>query len=375
MEHESYIDKASFVKHDYERFVIVADVDGEHTCVAVMGIRPSIPSTQSLSQSYSIIFKRKFFTKDIVKVHNIINDALACAYNDYGIEIGRAVIAAAGPVSRKRGYIKLTNIDLEVNAQEILDHSLLRKVILLNDFEAIGYGLETIDKSKDVMPIEHVGEDMTAPDDISNTYAVIGAGSGLGMSIAYNDKAKHIHVPLPSEGGHTNFAPQSMLEFELLQYLKENVMTRKSAHPELERVLSGKGIINIYNFLRSKRLYEETQVTRRIDSLSGDDKLSEIESNANDMTCKKTMELFVLFYARAARNLALMSQCYSGLFIIAGRMIIYPEYFTDGAFMQEFELHDERTDVLRKIPVYLVKNQDIGLYGCCNVAINFYNMM
>ena len=367
MEHKIYIDKRDFRKGDYERFVIVGDVGGEHTYLAVMGIKSNM--------SYAIIFKRTFFTKDIPKIYEIINDSLACAYKDYGIEIGREVLAAAGPVSRKRGYIKLTNINLEVNAQEILNHSMMHKVILLNDFEAIGYGLDTLDMNKDVMLLEHVGEDFTTPKDLSNTFAVLGAGNGLGMSIAYVEKTKHIHVPLPSEGGHMNFAPQSMLEFELLQYLKDSVLTRKHAHPELERVLCGKGLVNIYNFLRSKKLYEETSATKHIDALTGNEKLTAIESNINDITCKKTMELFMTFYARAARNLALISECYSGLFIVAGRMIIYSEYFTDGAFMQEFELHDQRTDVLRKIPVYLIKNPDVGLYGCCNVAVNFYNLM
>jgi len=367
MEQQIYINKKDFRKTDYERFVIVGDVGGEHTYVAVMGIKSSI--------SYAIIFKRMFLTKEIPKIYDILNDALAFAYNDYGVEIGRAVIAAAGPVSRKRGYIKLTNIDLEVNAQEILDHSMMHKVMLLNDFEAIGYGLDTLDMNKDVVLLEHIGEDFTTPKDMSNTVAAIGAGNGLGMSIAYLDKTRHIHIPLPSEGGHMNFAPQSASEFELLQYLKDNVLVRRHAHPELERVLCGKGLVNIYNFLRSKKFYEETQITQRIDKLEGNEKLLAIESNVNDITCKKTMELFILFYARAARNLALISECYSGLFIVAGRMIKYSEYFNDKTFMQEFELHDQRTDVLRKIPVYLIKNNDVGLYGCCNVAVNFYNLM
>ena len=96
-----------------------------------------------------------------------------------------------------RGHIDLTNVDMVINVKDILENTLLRKIILVNDFEAIGYGLDLLDLEKDVFVLPHVGEDRTNSNILSNTFAVIGAGRGLGVSIAYYDLVRHMHVPLP----------------------------------------------------------------------------------------------------------------------------------------------------------------------------------
>jgi glucokinase len=284
-------------------------------------------------------------------------------------------VAAAGPVSRKRTYIKLTNIDFQVNTSEILNNTLLKKVILVNDFEAIGYGLDLLDINKDVVMLPHVGEDLTNRSLLSNTFAVIGAGNGLGVTIAYYDSQKHMHVPLPSEGGHVEFSPHDEIELELVRYLKERVLKKKDVHPEFERLVSGIGMSHIYDFLRYKKIFPETEITKKIDSMQGIPKLKEIDNSQNDPTCRKTSELFFSFYARAARNLALTAECYSGLFITGGIVSHYLDTIRNGEFMREFEMHDIRNDVLRKTPVYVILNKDVGLLGCCNVAVNFYNLI
>ncbi len=368
MEQVVCINPENFNLKDYERFIIVADVGGEHSYIAIAGIKSK--------KNYEIIFKDIYLTTEITKIHYALNKCLEGAYKRYGIEIGRAVIAAAGPVSRKRGYIKLTNIDLVIDSQEILKNTMLRKVILLNDFEAIGYGIDMLNLNTDAMMMPHVGEDLTNPSLLSNTYAVIGAGKGLGVTIAYYDIARHMHVPLPSEGGHIEFSAHDSLELELMQYVKERIMKKKDAHPEFERFVSGNGIINIYNFLRHKKMFPETSTTKKIDGLEGISKLREIDNNLSDPTCKKTVDMFLVFYARAARNLALTAECYSGLFIGGGIILRYANLINQNkAFMKEFESHDLRSDVLRKTPVYIIKNKDVGLLGCCNVAVNFFNLI
>jgi glucokinase len=69
-----------------------------------------------------------------------------------------------------------------------------------------------------------------------------------------------------------------------------------------------------------------------------------------------------------------VSECYSGLFIYSKASLIHKDLLTRREFMEIFEQHDKRTDVLRKVPVYLIVNPDVGLYGCCNVTVNFYNL-
>lgn len=366
-EREILISQNDFRISDYKFFVLSADVGGSHTYVAVMGVRSK--------KKYDMILKYSYKTSEVAVFHEVLNKALQDAHEMFHIGINRCCIGGAGPVSRKRGYIKLTNHDLEINQKEILAHTMLNKVILINDFEAVGYGLDMLDLVEHTYELDHVGEDLTHHWTPGNTYAVIGAGTGLGMSIVHYDLGKHLHIPLPSEGGHMDFVPYNHLEMELVEYLKKNKLTKKDVHPEYERVLCGTGVAILYEFLRSKQMFGETEITKKIDDMSEEEKPQEIFNNyKNDETCAKVVDMFINFYARAARILALIAECYSGLFIAGKIAIRNPELFGTGKFMEEFEKHDKRNDVLRKTKVYIVKNEDAGLLGCCNVAANFYNI-
>lgn len=367
MEKEIYIPVNEFNRSDYRFFVIVADIGGSNAYFAVMGVKNE--------KNFDIILKNTWPSNEIKALHEILNNLLSEAKKDYGVEINRCCIGAAGPVSRKRGYIKFTNLDLEISAKKILDNTMLNKVIMVNDFEAIGYSLDLLNLEKDNIQLKHLEEDLTAGCVPWNTSAVIGAGAGLGMCIVPYNHSIHMHTPLPSEGGHIDFSPRDDFELELMEFLKRKALENKDAQPEFERLLSGKGMQHIYDFLRSRNSCEETDITRRINSLKGNQKLHEIDINYdNDATCKKTIDLFINFYARAARTLALMSECYSGLFITGRIALLHLDRFQHDSFMEEFVLHDKRSDVLKKIPVYIITNRDTSLYGCCNVAVNFYNL-
>ena len=364
---EKIISQKKFSKSDYERFIIVSDIGGTNTHIAIMGTKNS--------KSYDIIIKHDYQTKEISKIEDILNDVLKEAKEDYDIEIKIACIGAAGPISRKRSYIKLTNIDLEVNTKDLLAKTMLNKVIIINDFEAVGYGLDLLDLKKDVINLKHAGEDLTEGNIGTNTFAVFGAGTGLGMSIAPYCTIRHLHTPLPSEGGHIDFSAQNKVEMDLVEFLKKSALTKKSIYPELERILSGKGMENIFNFLVSKKKIKN-KLLKDLKKLEGHEKLNKIAANYDkNSTCKKTVDMFINIYARTARTLALVSECYSGLFIVGNVALDYIERFKEKKFMEEFEKHDKRSDILRKVPVYLITNRDVGLYGCCNVAINFFNIM
>ncbi|MFP4112383.1 MAG: glucokinase [Candidatus Woesearchaeota archaeon] len=368
MEKQYSIDSNGFSKDDYEFFVIVGDVGGSNSYFAVLGVKSK--------KDFDIIVKYSIETSKVGKVYEVMNTILGDVKLEYDIEVNRCCIGAAGPVSRRRGYIKLTNIDLEIRVQEIMDNTMLNKVILINDFEAIGYGIDLIDMEKDVVKIDHVGEDLTGGWTRENVYAVLGAGAGLGVSVVYYDNDTYLHAPLPSEGGHMDLIIHDKFDMEFAEYLKKNYLEKKDVHPEFERVLSGQGMELLYEFIRSKKKRNETVVSEKIKTLKGIPKLREIEKNYDkDPVCKETVEKLINYFGRAARIIALMSECYSGLFITGNVVMNNINLFKDGLFMKEFEKHDKRSDVLRKIPVYAIKNKDVSLYGCCNVATNFYNIV
>jgi len=356
------LSRSEFDKSKYRFFSIVADVGGTTAYFAIMGVKDNL--------HYDILFKHQIPTKEISEIHLLLNDILKQAYERMGIEVSRCCISAAGPVSRKRGYIKLTNAALEIKKTEILAKTLLNHVTLINDFEAIGFGLDNLDFEKDIMPLKSDYETVGARL-FGNTLAVIGAGTGLGMSIAYYSRDKYLYVPLPSEGGHMDFAPYDKDDWELLKYLKKKYSI--SNQPEYEFLLSGRGFENIYNFLKNKKSIKKTELTKKIDLATGDDKLNMIdEGYGKDELCTKTADLFVKYYARAAKNLALVSECYGGLFL--NGKIVLKKLKAFSKFVDEFHRHAKEEAVLRKIPVFVIKNTDIALYGCCNVVTNFYNI-
>jgi glucokinase len=364
MKRDIKIPTSNFDKNSYSFFIIGADVGGTNTSIAIIGIRNHV--------SFEIIFKHAYLTKEITVFEHLLNETLSKAKEEYDIEVGTCVIGAAGPVSDERDYVKLTNADLSLNKFDILNKTLLNKVILLNDFEAIGYGLDLLNLNEDAIKLPHIGEDLTE-DSATSSFATIGAGTGFGMCIAPYDPKRKLHVPFPSEGGHMELSPNNRLEMELIKYLKEKVLQRKQLHPDIESVLSGPGLENIYNFLVSGKLFKNRTI-RMINQLTGGEKLAEIEAHYElDKTCKETVDMFISFYARAAKNLALMSKCYSGLFI-AGKIALKEiEFIKDKAFMEEFEKHDKRPDILKKIPVYVITNTDVSLYGCANASVNFFS--
>ncbi|MGM5484697.1 MAG: glucokinase [Nanobdellota archaeon] len=367
MRKEIIVAQDRFDINDYDFFLLCGSIDVDNTVLSMMGVKGK--------HDYDIITKYYFNTHNIRDFSSAINEVLYYDNRDYGIEVNRCAIAAAGPVSRRRGYISLTNLDRTVHADSILNNTMLNKVILLNDFEAEGYALDLIDMSSKATELPHIGQDLTDGSSIGYTCSVLGAGKGLGMTIAPYDYDRHLHVPLPSEGGHMDFTPYDDLERELVDYLRKHSLSEESIHPELERVLSERGIERIYGFLREKGMYEESDITRVIDNLSEGYKAANIFDNYDhDETCKKAVSMFISIYARAGRYLALVSECYGGLFITGKIAVDNKHLFRSGEFMEHFEEHDKRSSVLRKVPVYIVEDEDMVLKGCCNVATNFFNI-
>ncbi len=364
--------KEEFSKIDFNRFILAVDVGATHTYIAIMAAKNN--------KEFKIILKHKEETNKMDNLSHILNESLRLAKEIYDIEVSIACIGAAGPISRRRSYIYLTNTNLMISKEEILKNTLLKKVILLNNFEALGYGLDFIDLEKDTINLPHTINNNT--DEAENSKlawsgtsprAIIGAGTGLGMSICHYDFNKHLRVPTASEGGHIDYTPYSEEEHELVEFLKREKSIQNNIHPELERVLSREGLENIYNFLSQNSTDERI---KHINIHSGKEKLLIIEENYYNIDiCKKTLDLFFNIYARATRYLALISECYAGIFITGGIAQKNIKRLKDPSFMEEFEKHDKRFEVLKKIPIYIVTNNDITLYGCCNVAINFFNIL
>ena len=201
-----------------------------------------------------------------------------------------------------------------------------------------------------------------------STKAILGAGTGLGKSILVYDKHYNIYVPIPSEGGHGDFPAQNDFEIQLLEFIKE---LRGISQPiTYEELLSGRGIESIYLFLQKLQQFDATNYTEEIDN--SQDKVNLISKyRQTDEICKETFRLFTRYYARCAKNFVLDTMATGGLYIAGGIASKNKEIFQSNEFLNEFENAYRRSDVLKKVPIYIILNYDVSLYGACLAAIHY----
>src|SRR5246127_2470168 len=163
-----------------------------------------------------------------------------------GIPVHSACFGAAGPV--RRGRSKISNLPWTIDSRELAQQLRLEAVGLINDLEAYAYGV-------DAMESKHLVTLNPGLEDAEGNRAVISARTGLGVAGLYWDGFRH--HPFACEGGHADFAPTNDLQMELLAYLQ-----KKHGRVSCERILSGPGIKNIYDFLRDAHKAEEPEWLR-----------------------------------------------------------------------------------------------------------------
>jgi glucokinase len=281
--------------------------------------------------------------------HGGLSDLLAQFVRVEGIPVHRACFGVAGPV--RGGRSKISNLPWIIDARELEKQLKLDSVGLLNDLEAYAYGIDVLE-SKDFIVLSH------GSDDAEGNRAVISARTGLGMAGLYWDDFRH--HPFACEGGHADFAPRNDLQMELLGYLQ-----KKYGRISCERILSGPGIKNIYDFLRDARKAEEPQWLRDQINAAPDPPalISQLALEGKAAICDQTLSIFVNVFGAETGNCALNFMSTGGIFIggsIAAKIV--PK-MKDPVFMQSFLDKGRMEALLKDIPVKIVLNDDCGLVG------------
>jgi len=331
------------------------DIGGTNTNIGISNIK---------DKKMKLIFSLNFETKKIKSIIPAISKAIAYAKDNYGIISDSVCIAAAGVISNDNNYVKLTNSPLEINANEIKNNTSLKNVYLINDFQAIGYGINFLDH-KNKNDIYIIREKNTENIKRYSTKTIIGAGTGLGKSILVYNHKLNSYIPIPSEGGHTDFPYQNDFEKKLIDYIKKkrNILQ----YLTYEEILSGRGMEDIYNFLKETKEYTPTKYSKEIE-LS--DNIAPLISRyrTEDGLCKETLKFFARFYARCAKNFVLDTLSVGGIYIAGGIASKNIDIFTKNDFIDEFENVYRRADIIRNIPIYVIMNYDVSLYGACFAA-------
>jgi glucokinase len=262
--------------------------------------------------------------------------------------IDRAAFAVAGPVDEDR--CTATNLPWQIDARRLEEQLDIQNVTLLNDFAAVAHAVPHL-KDDQLVVLQDAEIDPQGP------IAIIGAGTGLGEAIAVPGQSG-LRV-IPTEGGHTDFAPRDELEINLLRFLLE-----RHDRVSVERVVSGMGLSAIYEFVVSRRVAPESPAVReRIEAEEPGAVIGELALAAADPACVRTVEIFLSLYGAEAGNLALKVLPSGGLFIAGGIAPKLLPLMKSGGFMSAFRHKGRMSPLLHDMRVSVITEPEVGLLG------------
>jgi glucokinase len=287
--------------------------------------------------------------------HTGLSEIISAFVKTEGIPVHSVCFGVAGPV--RGGKSKISNLAWTIDSRELASQLRLPSVGLINDLEAYAYGIDALE-SKDFVTLSEGAEDA------EGNRAVISARTGLGIAGMYWDGFRH--HPFPCEGGHADFAPKSDLEAEMAQYLR-----KKFDHVSCERILSGPGIKNIYDFLRDAKKADEPDWLRKQMAEAKDPPalISQLATDNKAEICSQTMKIFVSVYGSETGNCALNFMATGGIFVggsIAAKNLIHMQ---DPIFMKSFLDKGRLSSLLADMPVKIVLNDDSGIIGAARYTL------
>jgi len=264
-----------------------------------------------------------------------------------------ACFGIAGPV--RNGRVETSNLPWVVEQSRLANQIHLPATLLINDLEASAWGIGAL-AAGDLVPLNRV----TGP--VVGNQAVIAPGTGLGEAGLFWDGSRH-HV-FACEGGHSDFAPQGDLQIELLRFLKA-----RFGHVSYERILSGPGLVNVYEFLRESGCGKESAEFSA--AIQQGDRAAVISRAALDGTqslAVKALDLWISVYGAEASNLALKAMATGGIFLAGGISPKVLPKLTGPLFMEAFVDKGRLRPLVESIPVQVITNEKAGLLGAARCA-------
>jgi glucokinase len=275
------------------------------------------------------------------------------------LEMHKQVVEAACfglPGAVVNGRVETTNLPWVVDSRHMSAELGIEHVLLINDLYANAQGIALLADSDFVV----LNTGVSQP---AGNRALISAGTGLGEAGLYAD-SQGVYHPFPSEGGHADFAPRNDLEMELLRYL-----LGRFEHVSYERVLSGPGLHNIYDFLRDTGRGEEPAwLAAQIGQGDPSAAISKSALEGTSEICVQTLDLFVSLYGAEAGNLALKMLATGGVYVGGGIAPKIIRKLSSTAFMKAFTAKGRFGGVLKDIPVRVITNDKTALLGAGRVA-------
>jgi len=342
----------------YRKLLLVGDVGGTNTNLGVAG---------EINGKIDLLLEVVFESATVTQFTACVKKTMEVAREKHpNISFDLCCISGAGPV--KDNFCKLTNQNWVIDGNDI-QTTLGVPTLIINDFSAISFGLPLLDID-DPRQIEVLRRpDGTSPDPQGDLRAVVGAGTGLGVGFLakMGDKWR----AFPSEGGHMDFADFD----EDTKGFKAWIMETIDLVPEYEMAISGMGIKNLfYYFLEKGVLKKDDPVVMAILQEADMNKPAAIsKAAATHEGCHRVFETFVKMFARLASSIAAFLIPRGGFYLAGGISGKNLEVFTHNhLFVTTFERHCNPNilRVLQEIPLYVIKDYSISLYGAANAALS-----
>jgi glucokinase len=309
--------------------LIAGDIGGTKTDLAIYS---------SESGPHAPLAQTEVHSADYPSLQAMVTEFLAQAK----ISVDVASFDVAGPVIN--GYVKTTNLPWVMDESTLAKDLNLKSVHLMNDLEAVARAVPAL-RAADMLTINQ-GEPVS-----NGTIAIIAPGRGLGESFLTWDGSQY--VAHGSEGGHSDFAPTDERQIRLLAYLLP-----RFGHVGVERVCSGIGVPNIYEFLRDvEKIPEQPEVAQLIASAKDHTKVivnAAVDRNHPSELCRATIEMLVSILASEAGNLALKVLATGGVYLTGGVALHLVNALQEPQFMQAFMQKGRFKDLMARIPIHII---------------------
>eukprot|EP00123_Amoebidium_parasiticum_P013127 comp21786_c0_seq1/m.30950 comp21786_c0_seq1/g.30950 ORF comp21786_c0_seq1/g.30950 comp21786_c0_seq1/m.30950 type:complete len:357 (-) comp21786_c0_seq1:402-1472(-) len=352
-------------------YVIVGDCGGTNTRLALWEIPQGAKKPKRGECAPGTLkFDKKYLNEQHFDFVSVMKLFVEEAMKEAGITERPKVacLACAGPILDNT--VNFTNIASGwfIDGKRLEKDLNIARVLLVNDFTAMGYGLLTLRNDEcavlnDVPPVE------------GGVVATIGAGTGLGECFLSKDPAAEDYVCWATEGGHTDFAPRDDLEYELLGYMRKRFAQKHRV--SVERVISGPGIATIYDFLSNRH---PDKVNKELDlqiQAAGSLKGGEVAKNSeNDELCRQAMEIFFTAYASECGNAMLKWLPNGGFYITGGIAAKNLSWIVENKKFVETMFDKGRVSpAIKACPIYVAKVDDVGERGAHLVAFNLLSKL
>ena len=321
------------------RYFVCGDIGGTKTLLWL---------GQFIDDATKVCVEYQYYSNNFTNFSEILKNFLNEA-KQYKPDV--ACFAVAGPITGQCS--NLTNLPWQIDAAKIKKEFSIPNVKLINDFEAAALSIENLPEND----LESLQTGVLQPQSMK---VVLGAGTGMG--VAWLTWQKNCYIPLSTEAGHIDFAPSNVLQDNFLEFQR-----KKFDHVSIERVLSGNGLVDMFNFLQ-EILNKNNQLIQTNISTNNSQMVTNLALNRKHPIAMKALNLFIEIYGAYAGNLALTGLCHGGVYLAGGIAPNIISKLKEGNFIKSFCNKGRYSKMMENFPINVVMNPKIGVMGAVREA-------